>query len=91
MTVQAATVQKEVFEVLNASLKVEFSIEIGSKGVHSPDTEIEIYSVNGVPANFFEEGILELIDEEIKVHASNVRKYSEESRGEAMGDESRGN
>jgi hypothetical protein len=74
-------VKTEVFEVRGTSVKVDYSIDVYKGNVYAPETEVMIYSVNGVPANFFEDNILEEIDMEIKLHKAKVGKYSESQCG----------
>jgi hypothetical protein len=75
------SVNHEVFEIRGASVKVEYSIDVYQGNVFAPETEAMIYSVNGVPATFFEDNILEEIDMEIKNHKAKVGKYSESQCG----------
>jgi hypothetical protein len=74
-------VQTEEFEIKGATIKVEYSIDVYQGNVTAPETEVMIYSVNGVPANFFEDAILDKIDEEIRDHNSNVTKKSNSGCG----------
>jgi hypothetical protein len=75
-------VQLEVFEVRETPVKVEYSIDVYRGNVFAPETEAMIYSVNGVPANFFEDSILEEIDMEIKSHKAKIGKYSDSQCGQ---------
>jgi len=81
MATKSAPVQTEVFEIRDTPVKVEYSIEVFNGLVFDSETEVNIYSVNAVPASFFEEDILEAIDLQIKFHKAKIGKYSESQCG----------
>jgi hypothetical protein len=72
MSIQQAPVLTKVFAIQGANVKVKYSIDVEKDNPFHDDTEVYVYSVNGVPATFFSRGVREDIDREIREHAVKV-------------------